>query len=304
MVRGFTVTLATLAGLALMVAPGVASADIVAGGFSPGDVVINEVMPNPTHVFDSRGEWFEVYNAASDNVNLNGLELADDDFDSHFVNMDVIIAPGEFAILVRNDDPGQNGGLPPAAYQYANFFLGNRGDEVLREDSGPGSDFLAGVTVEWEAATRPASDAGVRVVNIRSGLVLDPAGGPLKKMLPAFRLGAGGRLGDGRHYVSWMTLNDAVRAVHHILNTDALVGPTNIATPNPVTNAQFTKALGRAVSRPTIFPAPRFMLRLMFGEIADTLLASARLQPTKLLESGFEFHQPELGDALREMLGK
>ena len=134
--------------------------------------------------------------------------------------------------------------------------------------------------------------------------MLHPDGGPLIKMLPAFRLGVGGKLGDGKHYMSWITLSDAVRAIHHILNTETLVGPTIVATPNPVTNAEFTKSLGRAISRPTIFPVPRFVLRTMFGEIADTLLASARMQPTKLIESGFEFHQPELGGALTEMFRK
>jgi len=186
----------------------------------------------------------------------------------------------------------------------ASGYYGSRGGEILTEESSPGSDFLAEVSVEWEAATKPASDAGIRVVNMRSGLALHPKGGPLQKMLPAFRLGAGGKLGDGKHYMSWLTLNDTVRAIHHILNTETLVGPTIIATPNPVTNAEFTKTLGRAISRPTIFLVPRFMLRMMFGEIADTLLASTRIQPTKLMESGFEFDQPELEGALTELFRK
>ena len=186
----------------------------------------------------------------------------------------------------------------------ASGYYGDRNDEVLTEDSGSGDDFLANVVIEWESATKSASDVGIRVVTMRSGLVLHPDGGALKKMLPAYKLGIGGRLGDGMHYMPWITLHDMTRAILHILENDALVGPTIVATPNPVTNTEFTKSLGRAISRPTIFPMPRFMLRLIFGEIADTLLASARMEPTKLLNSGFEFDHPELGDALREIFSK
>jgi uncharacterized protein (TIGR01777 family) len=186
----------------------------------------------------------------------------------------------------------------------ASGYYGDRNDEVLTEDSGSGDDFLANVVIEWESATKSASDVGIRVVTMRSGLVLHPDGGALKKMLPAFKLGIAGRLGDGMHYMPWITLHDMTRAILHILENDALVGPTIVATPNPVTNTEFTKSLGRAISRPTIFPMPRFILRLIFGEIADTVLASARMEPTKLLNSGFEFDHPELGDALREILSK
>ena len=183
-------------------------------------------------------------------------------------------------------------------------YYGDRGGEVLTEESGPGSDFLAELTQEWEAASEPAAKAGIRVINLRSGLVFGPNGGALAKMLPAFKMGVGGKLGNGKQYVSWISLEDWVRAVLFALNTDTLKGPINVATPNPVTNVEFTKTVGRVLSRPTFFTVPAFALRIVFGEVADTLLASGRVEPTKLLASEFEFHHPDLESALRASLGK
>ena len=183
-------------------------------------------------------------------------------------------------------------------------YYGDRGDETLREESAPGSDFLAQITRQWEAATEPAAQAGIRVVNLRFGNVLGPNGGLLARVLLPFKLGIGGRLGSGKQYVSWISLEDIVRAIHHILATETLEGPVNVAAPVPVTNAELTKTLGRVLSRPTPFPVPAFALRLIFGELADAVLASARMEPAKLVATGFEFHHPELEGALRAELGK
>jgi uncharacterized protein (TIGR01777 family) len=178
-------------------------------------------------------------------------------------------------------------------------YYGDRGDEDLDETSPAGSGFLADVCREWEAATEPAAAAGIRVVCVRLGVVLARHGGALARMLPIFRFGLGGRLGSGRQYMSWIVLRDAVEAICHAIAVETLSGPVNLVAPNPVTNRQFTKALGRALHRPTLFPAPAFMLRLALGEMADALLlASARVLPRRLLATGFRFHAAHLEDAL------
>jgi hypothetical protein len=176
---------------------------------------------------------------------------------------------------------------------------GDRGDEVLDEDSAPGEGFLADLARDWERATDPARDAGVRVVNLRIGLVLDPSGGALRRMLTPFRLGFGGRLGSGRQWQSWITRADLVRAMQFALASPKLAGPLLAVAPEPVTNRDFTRALGRALSRPTLCAAPAFALRLMFGEMADALLlASQRAIPRRLLAAGFDFVQASLDTAL------
>jgi uncharacterized protein (TIGR01777 family) len=184
-------------------------------------------------------------------------------------------------------------------------YYGHRGDEILTEVSPPGRGFLADVCRDWEAATEPAVTRGIRVVNLRMGVVLSPAGGALAKMLPPFQLGIGGRLGSGTQYMSWVAMDDVVGAIHHALITEQLHGPVNMVAPHPVTNREFTKALGRALSRPAVLPVPPFALRLLFGELADEgLLASDRIVPSKLLESGYTFRYPDLGGALGHVLGK
>ncbi len=184
-------------------------------------------------------------------------------------------------------------------------FYGDRGDEILREDSVSGTGFLAEVCREWEAAADPAVQAGVRVVHIRIGVVLSRQGGALDKMLLPFRLGLGGKLGSGRQWWSWIHVDDIVGAVQHILSNEAVRGPVNLVAPNPVTNAEFTAALGKVLSRPAILPAPAFALRLAMGEMADgALLASARVEPARLLASGYAFRFPELSAALENILGK
>jgi uncharacterized protein len=182
-------------------------------------------------------------------------------------------------------------------------YYGDRGDEVLAEDSPPGDDFLAEVCQEWEAACQPARDAGIRTANIRIGVVLSPHGGALKKMLTPFKLGAGGRLGNGRQYMSWVALDDVVEAIGFLLANPAVAGPVNLTAPNPVTNADFTKTLGRVLSRPAIFPLPAFAARLLFGEMADALLlSSTRALPQALTAAGYQFRYPELEPALRHLL--
>ena len=184
-------------------------------------------------------------------------------------------------------------------------FYGDRGDTVVTESSRSGMDFLAHVCRDWEAATEAARARGIRVVNLRFGMVLSPAGGALAKMLTPFRIGAGGVLGDGRQYMSWIALDDVVGVIHHALLTEALHGPANAVAPHPVTNRQFTKTLGHVLGRPTLFPMPAFAARAMFGEMADALLlASTRVEPRQLQTTGYAFGYPELEDALRHLLGK
>lgn len=182
---------------------------------------------------------------------------------------------------------------------------GDRGSEILTEDSAPGKDFLARLCQEWEAATEPASRAGIRVVHLRFGMILSPAGGALKKMLLPFKLGLGGRMGSGAQYVSWIAIDDAIGAIHHAVCTESLKGAVNVVAPAPVSNAEFTRVLARAVSRPALFPLPAFAARLAFGEMADALLlASARVMPARLQASGYRFQYPELEGALRHLLGR
>ncbi|MBI3322251.1 MAG: TIGR01777 family protein [Candidatus Omnitrophica bacterium] len=182
-------------------------------------------------------------------------------------------------------------------------YYGDRGDEPLTEESGRGGGFLAETGEEWEAACKPAAAAGIRVVNLRFGIILDPAGGALKMMLPPFRAGIGGPLGSGRQWMSWITREDAIGVVLYALSTTSLKGPVNAVSPSPVTNTEFSRALGKALRRPAFLPVPAFAVRLLFGEMADeALLASTRVLPKKLRESGFAFRHPELQPALEQML--
>lgn len=183
-------------------------------------------------------------------------------------------------------------------------YYGNRGDELLTEQSPPGSDFLAHVCEEWEAATTPAADAGVRVVNLRIGVVLAGQGGALKAMLPAFRLGLGGPVGTGRQYWSWIALDDLVNIFLFALANDSLHGPANAVAPNPGRNSEFTRTLAEVLHRPAIFPLPEFVVKTLFGEMGESLLlASARVQPTKLESAGYRFRHYDLAEALDKILG-
>jgi len=196
---------------------------------------------------------------------------------------------------------------PPAVLVCASGvgYYGSRGDEVLSEESRPGTGFLADLAREWEAATATAIAQGIRVVNLRLGVVLSAHGGALAKMLPPFRVGLGGVIGDGVQWMSWIALDDVIGAIRHALTTDALRGPLNVVAPAPVTNAEFTRALGRALGRPTLVPLPAFAARLALGQMADELLlASQRVVPARLQASGYRFRYPTLDDALRAVLGR
>ncbi len=184
-------------------------------------------------------------------------------------------------------------------------FYGDRGDETCTEDSSAGQGFLPETCVAWEEATRAAAEAGIRVVNLRIGVVLSDQGGALKAMLLPFKMGAGGKVGSGKQYWSWITLTDLVRSIAFSIDTASLNGPVNAVAPHPATNLEFTKALGSVLKRPTFMPLPAFAARIVIGEMAnDLLLASARVVPNRLTDAGFEFQYPELEGALRHALGK
>jgi len=182
-------------------------------------------------------------------------------------------------------------------------YYGDRGEEVLNEASAPGSGFLPDVCREWEAATQSAIDAGIRTVQMRTGIVLSPAGGALGKMLPPFKMGVGGRIGDGQQWMSWIDVQDMVGAIHHILKSDLLQGPVNMVAPKPVTNVEFTKTLASVLSRPAILPMPAFVVKLVFGEMGETvLLGSQRVEPAQLVASGYPFRFSSLRASLEGML--
>lgn len=182
-------------------------------------------------------------------------------------------------------------------------YYGDRGSEELREKSPVGMGFLANLCHEWEEATQPASAAGIRVVKLRIGIVLSPDGGALAKMLKPFKMGLGGPLGSGQQYMSWITVEDINGAILHAIRDVGMKGPVNAVSPNPVTNAEFTRTLGKVLGRPAILPAPGFALKLALGEMAkELLLSSQRVIPDKLLVSGYEFSSPKLEMALRKVL--
>ncbi|MBL9201733.1 MAG: TIGR01777 family oxidoreductase [Opitutaceae bacterium] len=183
-------------------------------------------------------------------------------------------------------------------------FYGDTGDTVLTESAPFGSGFLPEVCVAWERETDAAAAMGTRVARLRFGVVLAAQGGALAKMLPIFRLGLGGRVGSGRQWMSWVSLEDGVRAIVHVVAAPGCVGAVNVVAPEPATNAQFTAALGRALRRPTVLPVPAWALRIAFGAMAnETVLASQRAVPATLVATGFVFREPEIGGALREELG-
>jgi uncharacterized protein len=185
-------------------------------------------------------------------------------------------------------------------------FYGDRGAQELDEQSKAGTGFLVDLCQQWEGATAPAEEAGIRVVHIRTGIVLSPTGGVLKKQLPLFKVGLGGRLGSGRQYQSWIALDDEVGAILFALTNHSLSGPVNLTAPNPVTNAEFTKTLGAVLGRPTIFPVPRIGLSAMLGREAvdEMVLGGQRVLPRQLEQHGYVFRYPDLQPALRHLLGR
>jgi len=196
---------------------------------------------------------------------------------------------------------------PPAAFLCGSAigFYGNRGEEVLDENSESGTNFLAEICRTWESAAQPAVDAGIRTVWLRTGLVTTPMGGALQKLLLPTLLGGGGPAGGGRQYYSWISLDDQIYAIHHLMMTEGCEGPYNLTSPNPVPQKKFAKVLGRVLRRPAFAPAPGFVLRIMLGEMAQALvLDGQRVQPNRLLESGYTFQHASLESCLRQCLGR
>ncbi len=182
---------------------------------------------------------------------------------------------------------------------------GDRGDEQLSERASSGSGFIAELCVKWEEATKPAKEVGIRVIVSRFGMVLTTKGGALARMLPPFKAGLGGKIGNGRQYVSWITMTDCLRALEFLIKHNRLSGPINIVAPEPVTNAEFVKVLGKVLHRPSRMGVPRFIVRRMFGEMADELLLSSiRVIPERLTGAGFQFQHPDIETALRHVLKK
>jgi uncharacterized protein len=184
-------------------------------------------------------------------------------------------------------------------------YYGNRGDEALSEESAPGSGFLAEVCQQWEEATTPAVQADIRTAHLRTGIVLSPKGGALGAMLVPFKLGLGGRTGDGQQWMSWIDVQDMVGAIHHILKNDLMQGPVNMVAPKPVRNAEFAATLASVLSRPAIFPMPAFAVKTIFGEMGEELLLSSqKVEPGKLISSGYPFRCRELAASLKALLGR
>ena len=182
-------------------------------------------------------------------------------------------------------------------------YYGTEGNKEFDEGCKPGTGFLADICVNWEAETQIAINQGIRVIHLRLGMVLSTRGGALSLMLPAFKMGVAGVLGDGRQYISWITLDDVIGVINFIINNDSIRGPVNTVAPNPVTNREFTKTLGRILRRPTVFAVPRFVLRLALGEMAnETLLASCKAFPKKLKDNGYKFQQAYLEEALKTLV--
>ncbi len=182
-------------------------------------------------------------------------------------------------------------------------YYGDRGNEILNEASASGTGFLSEVCVEWERAASAAAEAGIRTICMRTGVVLSPKGGALGKMLTPFRMGVGGRIGNGQQWMSWVDVQDVVGAIHHMLRTDLLLGPVNMVAPRPVTNAEFTGTLASVLSRPAIFPVPSFIVKVAFGEMGETaLLGSQHVEPSQLVASGYLFRFPNLRASLENTI--
>jgi len=194
---------------------------------------------------------------------------------------------------------------PPRVFISASAigFYGDTGEEQVDEHNTAGSDFLAHVAQRWEEATQPAVSAGIRTINLRTGIVLSPHGGALKQMLTPFKLALGGVIGSGKQYMSWVSLPEVCNIIEFILKTESISGPLNMVSPTPVTNYEFTKGLGQSLSRPTLFPMPAFVARLIFGEMADALLLSSiRVEPNKLVNAGYAFINKNLSETFNAIL--
>lgn len=196
---------------------------------------------------------------------------------------------------------------PPQAFLCASAigYYGDRGDEVMTEENECGADFISNVCSQWENAAIPAQKKGIRVVFLRIGVVLSPVGGALQRLLPSFNIGLGGKVGSGRQYMSWISMDDLIGTVYHAINDDNLSGPVNIVAPAPVSNLELVRTLGKVISRPAIFTIPAWLIKLVFGEMGqEILLASTRVKPEKITAAGYQFRHPELEGALRHLLGR
>lgn len=228
-------------------------------------------------------------------VNLGGAGLGDKRWDDAYRRTILRSRTGPTALLARTLAELPDG--PRILLQgTAVGYYGDRGDEVLTEDSAPGRDFLAGVVQAWERATAPAVEAGVRVAHLRTGIVMSRSGGSFGRLLPLLRLGVGGPLGTGDNYWAWITLVDHVRAVEHLLTAE-VEGPVNLTAPAPAPQAEIVRALAAALHRPAVLRVPRLALRLVLGEFARDVLASQRALPQVLARTGFEHRHPDLGSA-------
>jgi uncharacterized protein len=233
-------------------------------------------------------------------VNLNGVGVGDRRWTPDYqelIRSSRVNATRTLAAALARLDPLPRVLLSSSAIGY----YGERGDEELKESSGPGTSFLADVCQDWEAAARPAEDAGITVTYLRSGLVMANHGGAFGRLLPLFRLGLGGKLGDGSMWWSWITLEDQLGAMLHLLENE-MSGPVNITAPAPARNADVTSALGRALHRPAVFAVPKPALRVAVGGFAGEVTASQRVLPTRLLESGYRFRHPDLDSACAWMV--
>ena len=238
-------------------------------------------------------------------VNLAGAGIFDRRWTAAYkaVLRDSRVRSTENVVAALAKQPARADGSPKVLVNgSAVGYYGPHGDEELTEGSPPGDDFLAQLCVEWEAAARQAEPAGVRVAPVRTGIVLDREGGALKQLLTPFRLGAGGPVGSGKQYMSWVHHADEVGILLLALDHPDARGPVNATAPQPVTNKQFAKALGKALGRPALLPTPAFGLRLLLGEVADVITTGQRVLPRKALELGYTFQYPEIGAALRQIL--
>jgi uncharacterized protein (TIGR01777 family) len=258
----------------------------------------DEVFWDPDH---DQGPDPKLLNGVDAAINLAGVGLGDhrwnDDYKTQILQSR-LSSTGLLVKALTQLEPLPQVLLSGSAIGY----YGDTGDAEVDEESPAGKDFLSDVSVQWEAAAEPAAEAGIRTVLLRTGIVLSTKGGALGKVLPLFRAGAGGRLGSGRQYLSWIARPDHIAAMRFLLEGD-VSGPVNLTAPNPVTNREYTKAIAAAVHRPALFPAPTPALKIALGEFAESVVTGQRVLPTRLLDAGFEFGYPDVGAALRALVG-
>lgn len=267
----------------------------------PGTPASGSIAHVEWHPEDERGAWTTLIDGAEAIVNLAGESIVSGRWTT---GRKVRLVESRLQATRSLAGAISAATNPPPVFVSASAigYYGDRGDEVLTEASAPGNDFLADLCVQWEREATRAKSERTRVALIRTGIVLDTAGGALRKMLPPFKMFAGGPLGSGQQYMSWIHLTDWVRLVRWMIGTDRASGPINATAPAPVANREFSKALGAALHRPSLLPAPAFALRLLLGEMADSLLlASQRVLPARAAELGFPFSYPRLEPALHSL---